>query len=83
MIEVVSRPLGGRGFTLVQYRWAVERTFAWLGRCRIQSKESNRLTDSSEAQVQISMIQLTRGWLPKAKYRYNLIYKCVCRKAAA
>ena len=31
-LEIVRRK--GKGFTLLPRRWVVERTFAWLGRCR-------------------------------------------------
>jgi len=37
-IEIVERPLGVKGFQLLPRRWVVERTFAWLGRCRRLSK---------------------------------------------
>jgi putative transposase len=57
VIEVVSRPVK-EGFKVIKWRWVVERTFAWLGRCRIHSREYERTTGASEAQVQISMIQL-------------------------
>jgi putative transposase len=57
VIEVVSRPVK-EGFKVIKWRWVVERTFAWLGRCRIHSREYERTTVASEAQVQISMIQL-------------------------
>ena len=33
-LEVVQRPPGTKGFTVQSERWMVERTFAWLGRCR-------------------------------------------------
>jgi transposase len=33
-IEIVKRPDGVKGFQLLPRRWVVERTFAWLGRCR-------------------------------------------------
>src|SRR3954453_17555383 len=56
-IEVTSRPPGSKEFRVIKWRWVVERTFAWLGRCRIHSREYERTTSSSEAQVQISMIQ--------------------------
>jgi putative transposase len=57
VIEVVSRPVK-EGFRVIKWRWVVERTFAWLGRCRILSREYERTVPASEAQVQISMIQL-------------------------
>jgi putative transposase len=57
-IEVTSRPPKSPEFRVIKWRWVVERTFAWLGRCRIHSRDYERKTESSEAQVQISMIQL-------------------------
>ena len=57
-LEIVSRPAGQKGWVLLPKRWVVERTFAWLGRYRINSKEYERLTRSSEAQVYVSSIQL-------------------------
>jgi putative transposase len=55
-IEVVSRPIGAKGFVLLHRRWVVERTFAWMGRYRRLSKEYDYYTQSSEAQIQISAI---------------------------
>jgi putative transposase len=57
-LEIVSRPPDKQGWVKLPYRWVVERTFAWLGRYRINSKEYERLTSSSESQVYISSIQL-------------------------
>jgi putative transposase len=57
-IEVVSRPIGAKGFILLHRRWVVERTLAWLNRYRRLSKEYDYYTESSEAQIQISSIQL-------------------------
>jgi putative transposase len=57
-VAVVSRPIGAKGFVLLHRRWVVERTFAWLGRCRRNSKDYERDARSSEAQVQISAIHL-------------------------
>jgi putative transposase len=53
-----SRPVGAKGFVLLHRRWVVERSFAWLGRCRRHSRDYERDTRSSEAQVQISAIHL-------------------------
>ena len=38
-IEIVERPPGVKGFQLLPRRWVVERTFAWLGRCRRLAKD--------------------------------------------
>jgi len=57
-IEVVKRPKGSRGFVLLPKRWVVERSLAWLERCRRNSKDYERLTPSSATMIQISMIQL-------------------------
>ena len=55
-IEVVSRPAGSVGFVKLARRWVVERTFAWLGRYRRNSRDYERFTDSSEAMIKISSI---------------------------
>lgn len=57
-IEVVSRPIGGKGFILLHRRWVVERSLAWLNRYRSLSKEYSYYTASSEAHIQMSAIQL-------------------------
>jgi putative transposase len=43
---------------LLPKRWVVERSLAWLERFRRNSKDYERLTPSSAAMIQISMIQL-------------------------
>jgi putative transposase len=70
----VSRPTGSKTFEVIKWRWVVERTFAWLGRCRIHSRDYERDPRSSEAQIQISMIGLMlrrlAGEKHKAPFRY-------------
>src|SRR6202011_3595163 len=66
-LEIVSRPPDKKGWVKLPYRWVVERTFAWLGRYRINSKEYERLTESSESQVYISSIQLMLKRLKPSK----------------
>jgi putative transposase len=56
LLALVKRPLGAVGFVLLPQRWVVERTFAWLGRYRRHSRDYERLTASSEAMIQVSMI---------------------------
>jgi putative transposase len=59
---------------VIKWRWVVERTFAWTGRCRIHSRDYERQTESSEAQVLMCMIGLMlrrlAGEKPKAPFRY-------------
>ena len=55
-IEVVSRPPGTKGYVKWPRRWVVERTFAWLGRYRRNSRDYERFTGSSEAMIKISSI---------------------------
>ena len=55
-IEVVSRPPGSVGYVKLPRRWVVERTFAWLGRYRRNSRDYERYADSSEAMLQVSSI---------------------------
>jgi putative transposase len=57
-IEVKEKPAGKKGFVLLRRRWVVERTFAWLGRYRRNSKDYERTTESSEGTLKISAIQL-------------------------
>ena len=83
VIEVKSRPPGNKGFRVIKRRWVVERTFAWLGRCRIHSRDYERKTESSEAQVQISMIGLMLRRLAGEKHKAPFRYPRPERKIAA
>ena len=33
-VEVVSKPPGTKGFTVLPRRWVIERMFVWLGKYR-------------------------------------------------
>jgi putative transposase len=56
VIEVIGRPAGSVGFVKLPKRWVVERTFAWLGRYRRNSRDDERYTASSEAMIKVSSI---------------------------
>lgn len=56
-IEVKMKPEDSTGFKPVRIRWVVERTHAWLGRCRRLTKDHEYNISSSETWVQISAIQ--------------------------
>jgi len=55
-VDVVSRPIGSVGFVLLHRRWVVERTFAWLGRYRRNSRDYERYADTGESMIRISSI---------------------------
>ena len=57
-IEVQSPPPGTKGFSPVRIRWVVERTNAWHGRSRRNSKDYERKPESSAAMIQLSAIHL-------------------------
>jgi transposase len=55
-IEVVSRPPGSKGFVKLPRRWVVERTFAWLGRYRRNSRDYEWFASTSESMLRVSSI---------------------------
>lgn len=57
-LEIVSRAKGQKGFSVLPKRWIVERTFAWMGRNRRLSKDYERLPETSEAWIYLSMVWL-------------------------
>lgn len=57
-IEIVKRPEEAKGFVVLAKRWVVERTFAWLGRCRRLAKDWETSIASSEAWAYIASIRL-------------------------
>jgi len=75
-IEVKARPEGMKGFTPLEQRWGMERTNAWNGRYRRNSKDYERSVASSTAMLQISNIHLMLNRLapcdrPAFHYRKN------------
>jgi putative transposase len=74
-LVIVRRPEGKKGWVDLPLRWTVERTFAWLGKCRRLSKDREKSTLSSEAFVKLAMIHLMLNRLePKdteAEFHYR------------
>jgi len=58
VLEIVKRSDDIKGFKVLPKRWIVERTLGWLGRYRRLSKDYEAQTQSSEAMVHLSMINL-------------------------
>jgi len=55
-IEVVERPPGSVGFVKLPKRWVVERTFAWLGRYRRNSRDYEWSVESSASMIKVCSI---------------------------
>jgi len=73
-IQVQTRPEGSKGFIPLKKRWVVERTNAWNGRCRRNSKDYERKPESSAAMIYISNIQLMLRKLTghcRPEFHYN------------
>ena len=73
-LEIIRRPEGSRGWVKLPIRWTVERTFAWLGRCRRLSVDREKSVRSSESFIKLAMIRLDapppRALGRDAEFRY-------------
>jgi len=67
-IEIVKRSDAAKGFEVIPRRWVVERTSAWLGRCRRLAKDWEKSIASAEAWILIAHIRLITRRL--ARYCY-------------
>lgn len=56
-IQIVKRSDTAHGFEALPRRWVVERTLAWLGRCRRLSKDWEKSVASAEAWMTIAHIR--------------------------
>ena len=64
-----ARAAATRGFVVLPRRWVVERTFAWLDRCRRLSKDYEAKTAHSEAMIRVASIALmVRRLAPKPAF---------------
>jgi transposase len=60
-LEITKRSDIAKGFELLPRRWVVERTFAWLGRCRRLAKDFEAIIASAAAWTLVAHIRtLTR-----------------------
>ena len=68
-VEIIKRSDTAEGFEVLPRRWVVERTFAWLGRCRRLAKDWEKTIASAEAWLLIAHIRLVTRRL--ARYCYQ------------
>jgi transposase len=56
--EIIKRSDKAKGFEVLPRRWVVERTFAWLNRCRRLAKDWENLTRTALAYIRLASIRL-------------------------
>lgn len=57
-LQIIKRSDQTQGFQVLPRRWVVERTFAWLGRCRRLAKDFEKTIQSAQAWVLVANIRL-------------------------
>ena len=66
-VEIVKRPDAVKGFAVVPKRWIVERTIAWLNRCRRLAKDWECLNRKALAFLRPASIRLMLRKLRQTK----------------
>jgi transposase len=56
--EIVKRSDQAKGFVVLPHRWVVERTIAWLNRCRRLAKDWENLNRKALAFLRLASIRL-------------------------
>ena len=57
-VDIVKRSDPAKGFTVLPRRWVVERTIAWLNRCRRLAKDWECLTRKGLAFLRLASVRL-------------------------
>jgi len=73
--EVKTDDKEKKKFKVIKWSWVVERTFAWLGRYRRNSRDYEKLPATSEAMLKISGIQLMMRRLKPKSNGFSFHYR--------
>ena len=57
-MEIVKRSDVANGFEVLPKRWIVERTFAWISRCRRLTRDFERYARTTIAFIRLAMIRI-------------------------
>ena len=57
-LEIVKRSDVANGFEVLPKRWIVERTFAWISRCRRLTRDFERYARTTIAFIRLAMIRI-------------------------
>src|SRR5262249_62110858 len=74
-LEVIRRPKGAEGWVRLPIRWTVERTFAWLDKCRRLSVDREKSPRSAEAMIRLAMIHMMLNRLCPKEDRAEFHYR--------
>ena len=66
-VQIVKRSDRAQGFTILPKRWVVERTFAWLNRCRRLAKDWECLNRKARAFLLFASVRLMVRRLARSK----------------
>ena len=66
LLAIVKPDAGSKGFQVQQWRWLVERSFAWLGNFRRLSKDYEITTSSAKAFIQLAFTKIMMNNLFKS-----------------
>ncbi len=64
-LQIVKKLADQKGFVVLPMRWIVERTLAWISKCRRLVKDYEFEPKSSEAMILWAMIGRMTRWLTK------------------
>ena len=74
-LAIVKRSDQAKGFVVLPRRWLVERTLAWLTRCRRPVRHYEQYLHTSVAFIHLAMIRLRADWLGNNLSRQTLRLK--------
>lgn len=69
-IELVEKRKDVSGFVVIRRRWVVERTFGWMERFRLLSREVERTVASSSADVYNAMTMILLRRITSGKHKF-------------
>jgi putative transposase len=74
-LDIVRRPKDAEGWVRLPIRWMVERTFAWLLKCRRLSVDREKSTLSAKAMIRLAMIHLMLNRLSPKEDQQEFRYR--------
>ena len=73
-VQIVKRSDHAEGFEVLPRRWVVERTFAWLGRCRRLAKDWEKTIASAQAWLLIAHMRILTA-APRKALLFNIKFR--------